>query len=96
MEFKKAGNRFYQTNDEGLTIAEVTYIPLGEDKIDIDHTFVDPSLRGQGIAEQLVDAVVMEMEKEEKKITASCPYVEKLFERKPDKYGHIAVKGRKR
>ncbi|MCD8505683.1 MAG: N-acetyltransferase [Alkalibacterium thalassium] len=33
-----------------------------------NHTFVDPSLRGQGVAEQLVDRVVEEMQKEQKKI----------------------------
>ena len=31
------------------------------------------------------------MEKEGKKIRPICPYVVKLFERKPEKYGHIAV-----
>ena len=53
-----------------------------ETKSQFDHTFVDPSLRGQGVAEQLVDRVVEEMEKENKKIIASCPYVVELFKRK--------------
>ena len=35
--------------------AEITYIPKGEGVIDANHTFVDPSLRGQGVARQLVD-----------------------------------------
>ena len=52
-------------------LAEVTYVPQG-DQVAIDYTFVDPSLRGQGVAEQSVDRVVGEMEKENKKIIASC------------------------
>ncbi|ETI66240.1 hypothetical protein BAVI_23674 [Neobacillus vireti LMG 21834] len=33
----------------------------------LTHTFVDSSLRGQGVAEQLVDCVVAEMKAEGKK-----------------------------
>lgn len=91
MEFLKGENNFYQENEDGELIAEITYKPVGDrdDVVDADHTFVDPSLRGQGIAEQLVDRLVDEMEQEDKKISPSCPYVVELFERKPDKYGHI-------
>ena len=90
MAFNKQ-SKFYQENDEGKEIARITYKPVeGRDAVvDADGTFVDPSLRGQGIAEQLVDRLVTEMEGEGKKIKPTCPYVVKLFERKPDKYGHI-------
>lgn len=92
MEFLKGDNRFYQENEEGELIAEITYKPEGDDVVDADSTFVDPSLRGQGIAEQLVDRLVTEMEEEGKKIKATCPYIVTLFERKKDKYGHIEAK----
>lgn len=87
MEFEHGDNRFYKEKD-GKLVAEITYVPQG-DTVAIDHTFVDPSLRGQGIAEQLVDRVVDEMQKEQKKVVAVCPYVVELFKRKPDKYEHI-------
>lgn len=87
MDFEHGDNRFYKEKD-GKLIAEVTYIPKG-DTVEIDHTFVDPSLRGQGVAEQLVDRVVEEMQKEQKKIVPVCPYVVELFKRKPDKYEHV-------
>lgn len=90
MEFLKEEGRIYKKNDEGKEIAEITYVPSEvEGVVDADHTFVDPSLRGQGVAEKLVEALVEEMEKEGKKIKPVCPYVVALFERKPDKYGHI-------
>lgn len=89
MEFEKNGNGFFKNDDTGKLIAEVTYVPSGEDKVILDHTFVDPSLRGQGIAAQLVDKVVEEMEKEGKKIVPLCPYAKELFDRKPEKYKHI-------
>lgn len=87
MEFTKGNNRFYKEENDKL-VAEITWIPK-EDTVEVDHTFVDPSLRGQGVAEKLVDKLVDEMQKEQKKIKPICPYVVKLFERKPDKYEHV-------
>lgn len=87
MEFNKGNNRFYKEED-GKLLAEITWVPEG-DTVAVDHTFVDPSLRGQGVAEKLVDQVVEEMQAVQKKIRPVCPYVVKLFERKPEKYEHI-------
>ncbi len=92
MEFLKGDNRFYQENEQGDLIAEITYKDIDENTVDADHTFVDPSLRGQGIAEQLVDRLVAEMETEGRKIHPTCPYVVKLFERKAEKYDNIIAK----
>jgi hypothetical protein len=91
MEFETGENKIFRVNDEGEEIAVITYKPIGDEVVDADHTFVDPSLRGQGIAEQLVDRLVDEMEQEGKKIKPTCPYVVELFKRKPDKYDHIAA-----
>lgn len=89
MEFLKKEGRIYKEDDNGEEIAMISYVPVTDDVVDANSTFVDPSLRGQGIAEKLVEALVEDMEKEGKKIKPSCPYVETLFERKPDKYSHI-------
>lgn len=88
MEFKRGTNRFYKQERDQL-VAEITFVPQGDDKWAIDHTFVDTSLRGQGVAEQLVDRVVEEAKKEGKKLVAECPYVETLFSRKREKYQNI-------
>lgn len=89
MEFEKDVNRFYKEDEEGKLIAEITYKPISDDVVDADSTFVDPSLRGEGVAEKLVDRLVEEMTAEGKKIHATCPYIVKLFERKEDKYQEI-------
>lgn len=91
MEFTKGDNKFYHQNDKDEEIAVITYKPAddSDEIVEADHTFVDPSLRGQGIAEQLVERLVEEMEEEGKKIKPVCPYVVNLFDRKPDKYDHI-------
>lgn len=92
MDFIKEEGRIFKRNEEGKEVAEITYVPVEEGVVDANSTFVDPSLRGQGVAEKLVDALVEDMEKEGKKIKPGCPYVEALFDRKPDKYGHISAK----
>ncbi|OJF93024.1 GNAT family N-acetyltransferase [Alkalibacterium sp. 20] len=90
MEFIKGENRFYK-EENGELLAEITYVPK-DYIVEVDHVFVDPSLRGQGVAEKLVERVVEEMQKEGKKIVPVCPYVDTLFERKPEKYNHIHSK----
>lgn len=89
MEFTKGKNRFYKEDADGKLIAEITYEPIDEDTVEANHTFVDESLRGRGVAEQLVERLVAEMEEEDKKIKPTCEYVVALFKRKKEKYDHI-------
>ena len=68
----------------GKIIAEVTY-PLVEDGVvDIDHTFVDPSLKGQGVGEKLMAHAVEKIKEKNYKVRTSCSYAKKLFEKKED------------
>lgn len=90
MKLIKGDNRFYQEDAEGKLIAEITYKPVDDNTVEADGTFVDESLRGGGVAEQLVDHLVEEMKTEGKKIIPVCPYVVALFKRKKEKYADIA------
>lgn len=90
MELTKGKNRFYQKDVDGKLLAEITYKPVDAETVEADHVFVDPSLRGGGIAEELVDRLVEEMKTEGKKIIPVCPYVIALFKRKKEKYAEIA------
>lgn len=89
MELIKGDNRFYKEDADGKLIAEVTYKPIDEKTVEADGVYVDKSLRGGGVAEQLVDYLVEEMKKEGKKIIPVCPYVVALFKRKKEKYADI-------
>ena len=77
MEFKKEENRIYKTDDTGKVIAEVTFPETAEGVYTIDHTFVDNSLRGQGIAGQLVQAAVDEITAKGGRVEATCSYAVK-------------------
>ena len=77
MEFTKTNDGFVKYDENGRVIAEITYFPTNDPNIVVaDHTFVDPSLRGQGVAGKLLDALV----KQNKKIIATCSYVVKKFQ----------------
>ena len=52
-EFKFGNNKIYLTDDNGKEVAVITYFYQEEDVIAVDYTFVDESLRGQGIAREL-------------------------------------------
>ena len=56
MEFCKEPGRIFATDETGKLLAEVTF-PEQEGIAVINHTFVDGSLRGQGVAGQLLRAV---------------------------------------
>ena len=66
---------------DGARIAEMTYQRLGESRVVIDHTFVDPSLRGKGVARQLLDAAVAWARSTRTKLSATCSYVVLQFPR---------------
>ena len=56
MNFSQEPGRIFAQDENGKLLAEVTFPDRG-DAVVINHTFVDPSLRGQGVAGQLLQAV---------------------------------------
>ena len=49
MEFQKSEGRIFAQDENGKLLAEITFPTVAEGVADIDHTFVDESLRGQGV-----------------------------------------------
>ena len=81
MEFTKTNNGFVKYDENGRVIAEITYATTSNPNVVVaDHTFVDSSLRGQGVAGKLLDILVKDMADQNKKIKASCSYVVKKFQ----------------
>ena len=72
---------FFLENEQGQRIAEISYVWSGEDKIIANHTWVDDSLRGQGMARQLLDTLVDFARKKQLKIVPTCSYVDVMFRR---------------
>lgn len=73
MEFQQETGRIFAQDAQGKLLAEITF-PTVDGVARIDHTFVDDSLRGQGIAGQLVAAAVAQIRSEGKKARPVCSY----------------------
>lgn len=80
MNFIKEENRIYAKNSEDKTIAEVTFYEIQNGIYNIDHTFVDDSLRGKGIGSELVQEAVNTIKQKNAKIQATCPFASKWLE----------------
>ena len=89
MEFFVEDGRITYQNENAEVLAEATYCPVRPGVVDIDHTYVDPSLRGQGIAGQLMEALAVELRKRGLKAVASCSYAEVWLERNRNAYTDI-------
>lgn len=75
---------FILSDDKHTRLAEITFVYTGEELAIIDHTIVDESLKGQGIAKQLVAKVVEKMRAEHRKIIPLCPFAKAIFDRTPE------------
>ena len=73
---------------EGRRIAELTYRMLGDTAV-VDHTWVEPRLRGGKLAPALVEAVVDWARRENRKISPACSYVRMVMDRHPDTYRDV-------
>ena len=80
MNFIKEENRIYAKNSNNKTIAEVTFYEIQNGIYNIDHTFVDDSLRGKGIGSELVQEAVNTIKQKNAKIQATCPFASKWLE----------------
>lgn len=80
MNFIKEENRIYLLDETGKTIAEITFEEIEKGVFNINHTFVDESLRGQGIASKLVEDAVKAIKEKGGKIQATCSYAVKWLE----------------
>ena len=81
MNYITEANRIYSTDEKGKVIAEITFPEVTKGVFEIEHTLVDDSLRGQGIAAKLVELAVSEIEKRGGIVTASCSYARHYLEK---------------
>ena len=79
MDFLYEKGRIYATDEIGRTIAEITF-PIADGIATFDHTFVDSSLRGQGVAGKLVLAAANAVRACGLKVRPTCSYAVKWFE----------------
>ncbi|WP_446653813.1 GNAT family N-acetyltransferase [Blastomonas sp.] len=80
------GGRFVYTA-QGAE-AELTYAHAptvaGQKRVSADHTYVPDSMRGQGIAARLVDALIATAREQQWQVIPRCSYVVVAFQRHPE------------
>ncbi|VEU80261.1 GNAT family N-acetyltransferase [Haploplasma axanthum] len=86
MKFINEGNRIYNKDENGKLLAEVTFPFIEEKVINIDHTFVDPSLRGAGIAGELMIEVYNYAKEKGYTVVNTCPYAVAWYKKHTDKH----------
>lgn len=83
MKFREEPGRIFAVDENGTLLAEVTF-PQQDGVAVINHTFVDGSLRGQGVAGQLLQAAADTLRREGRKARPTCSYAVHWFQTHPE------------
>lgn len=82
MLFHEEPGRIYAEDESGKVIAEIVFPEVRPGVCEIMHTYVDESLRGQGVAGKLMTLAVAAIKRDGKTVTASCSYAVKWLSRR--------------
>ncbi|MEP7212975.1 MAG: GNAT family N-acetyltransferase [Acidobacteriota bacterium] len=72
-------NGAFFIDEDGEWIAELAYVRSGDAEITITHTEVDDKLKGKGVGEDLVKAVVEFARENNLKIKSQCKFATKVL-----------------
>ena len=70
-------NRIYLQDENWNSLAEIDFEKINEKTYNISRTFVDDSLRGQGIGSELVEKAITYLIWKWYKVSATCSYAKK-------------------
>jgi predicted GNAT family acetyltransferase len=70
-------NRIYLQDENWSILAEIDFEKIDEKTYNISRTFVDDSLRGQGIGSELVEKAITYLTSKWYKVSATCSYAKK-------------------
>jgi len=72
-------NRIYLPDENWKILAEIDFEKVDEKTYNISHTFVDDSLRGQGIGSELVEKAINYLTSKWYKVSATCSYAREVI-----------------
>ena len=81
-EAQSKGSFFIE--NEGKVLAEMTFSKAGAERIIIDHTEVDESLRGKGAGLKLLESAVNYVRKRNIKLLPLCPFAKATLQKHPE------------
>lgn len=86
MNFQHENNRIYTTDQDGTLLGEIVFpnVPDVADTVVVERTFVNPIMRGQGLAAQLAEQFYQYAKQQGLHVQLLCPYAKKAFDQNPD------------
>ncbi len=84
MNFKHNENQIALYSEDGTLTAEITFPYIDNETVNINHAFVDSSLRGQGIAGKLMEELTADLKSRNLKAVPTCSYAAGWFEKHPE------------
>ncbi len=81
--FKNTAALQYEYHIEG-DIALVEYLLTPKGEVYLTHTEVPPGLQGRGIASQLIEEVLTDIERHGQRVIPVCPFVSTFINRHPE------------
>lgn len=72
---------FFVLDNNGEKIAELSYFYEDEKTVNANYTYVSESLRGQGVADKLYQALIAFIREKELILHPTCSYIARKWER---------------
>ena len=88
VEVNEAGRGAFFVEAGGKRVAEMVF-SIVKENLTVFHTEVSDSLKGQGVAGQLLKTMVEYVRRHNLKVIPLCPYVSAQFKRHPELYTDI-------
>ena len=89
VEHEEKDHRFVVRLPEGE--AELGYAAQGADVMNLHHTYVPTSARGQGVGDVLVSGAFEYARQQGKRVVPTCPYVQAWLQKHPDQKDIVAA-----
>lgn len=84
MNWNYKENQILSLDNNGEIISEVDFVKMNNNTVDIEHVYVRPEFRGQGVSDQTMLTVVDYLKENNLKAIASCSYANHWFRKNED------------
>lgn len=91
MKWNYEDGRIYSYNDKKELMAEVTYEYIGANEVNINHTYVNPELRGKGVASEILSLLAEYLREKGLRAKATCSYANSWLIRNKESYSDIIL-----
>lgn len=83
--------RILLVEEDGSQLGFITFPSVNSRVSNIDHVYVHPEHRGEGLASQLMELALSHLEQQGRQVILTCPYAQKWFPQHPQ-WAHMAAR----